>query len=251
MAKLPDGLQWLYQIKFDGYRAIALNDDGHVQLLSRRKKFFNRQFASVAAALVELPENTVVDGEIVALDDDGRPDFNLLQHSRSAVSRICYFIFDLLIYKGHDLTRLPLLERRNIINSELKFRSPRIRIADYFETPAADMLSAVREQGLEGIVAKRKDSLYEAGQRSGSWAKYRLNRGQELVIGGYIPGPRGVDSVIVGFHKGNDLIYAARVRAGFVAATRRQVFEKLRPLHVPQCPFVTFQRQHRHDGAKA
>ncbi len=238
VAKPPDGSQWLYEIKFDGYRAIAIKADGHVSLLSRRKKSFNRQFATVAAALVELPEYTVVDGEIVALDNDGRPNFNLLQHSRSAVSRICYLIFDLLIYKGHDLTRLPLLERRNIINSELKFRSPRIRIADYFETPAADMISAVRQQGLEGVVAKRKDSLYEAGQRTGSWAKHRLNRGQELVIGGYIPGSRGVGSVIVGYHKRNDLIYVGRVGAGFVAAARRQVFEKLRPLHVPQCPFA-------------
>jgi len=86
--------------------------------------------------------------------------------------------------------------------------------------------------------SKRKDSFYEAGQRTGSWVKYRLNRGQELVIGGYIPGPRGVDSIIVGYYKGDDLIYVARVRAGFVPATRRQVFERLRSLNVPQCPFA-------------
>jgi ATP-dependent DNA ligase len=91
---------------------------------------------------------------------------------------------------------------------------------------------------LEGVVAKRKDSLYEAGQRTGSWAKYRLNRGQELVIGGYIPGPRGVDSIIVGYYKGSDLIYVARVRAGFVPATRWQVFERLRSRRLPQCPFA-------------
>jgi ATP-dependent DNA ligase len=162
VAKLPEGSQWLYEIKLDGYRAIAVKADDDVQLLSRRKKSFNRQFATVAAALAGLPENTVVDGEIVALDDEGRPKFNLLQHSRSSASRICYFIFDLLIHKGHDLTRLPLLERRQIMSSELKFRSPRIRIADYFETKAVDMVSAVRAQGLEGVVAKRKDGFYPA-----------------------------------------------------------------------------------------
>jgi ATP-dependent DNA ligase len=100
------------------------------------------------------------------------------------------------------------------------------------------MISAVRAQGLEGVVAKRKDGFYEAGQRTGSWAKYRLNRGQELVIGGDIPGPRGVDSIIVGYYKGNDLIYVARVRAGSVPAARRQVFERLRILQTPDCPFV-------------
>jgi DNA ligase D-like protein (predicted ligase) len=238
VAKLPDGSQWVYEIKLDGYRAIAVKADGQVSLLSRGKKSFNRQFATVAAALAELPEDTVVDGEIVALDHEGRPKFNLLQHSRSAASSIHYFIFDLLIYENHDLTRLPLLERRQIMSSELKFRSPRIRFADYFETSAADMIGAVRERRLEGVVAKRKNSFYEAGQRTGSWAKYRLNRGQELVIGGYIPGPRGVDSIIVGYYKGSDLIYVARVRAGFVPATRRQVFDGLRSLHVPQCSFV-------------
>jgi ATP-dependent DNA ligase len=154
VTKLPEGSQWVYEIKLDGYRAIAVKADGHVDLLSRRRKSFNRQFATVAAALAELPENTVVDGEIVALDDEGRPKFDLLQHSRSAASSICYFVFDLLIHQGRDLTRLPLLERRQIMSSELKFSSPRIRIADYFETPAADIVSAVRQQGLEGVIAK-------------------------------------------------------------------------------------------------
>jgi DNA ligase D-like protein (predicted ligase) len=238
VTKLPEGPNWVFEIKLDGYRAIAVRVDGRPDLLSRRQKSFNRQFAPVAEALVDLPDNTVVDGEVVALDDKGHPDFNLLQHSRGAASRLHYFIFDLLVYKQRDLTRLPLVQRREIMSSELRFRSPRIRIADYFETSARDMVSAVREQGLEGVVAKRKDSLYEAGKRSGSWVKYRLNRGQELVIGGYVSGPRGVDSVVVGYYKGRDLIYVARVRNGLVLATRRQVFEKLRHLQIPRCPFV-------------
>jgi ATP-dependent DNA ligase len=120
----------------------------------------------------------------------------------------------------------------------LKFKSPRIRIAQYFETTAQTMLESTAEQGLEGVVAKRKDSRYEAGKRSGAWAKYRLNRGQELVIGGYLPGSQGVDSIIVGYYKGSDLIYVASVRAGFVPETRRRVFAKLHPLAVPTCPFV-------------
>ena len=111
----------------------------------------------------------------------------------------------------------------------LKFKSPRIRIADYFEASLEDMLTAARAQGLEGVVAKRKDSRYEAGKRSGAWAKYRLNSGQELVVGGYIPGAHGVDAIAVGYYRGDDLIYVARVRNGFVPASRRQVFASSSP----------------------
>jgi ATP-dependent DNA ligase len=187
----------------------------------------------------------VVDGEIVALDDAGRPDFNLLQHSRSKASRICYFIFDLLIYQNRDLTRLPHIRRREIMNSALKFRSPRIRITQDFETSAEEMIAAVREQGLEGVVAKRKDGRYEAGKRSGSWAKFRLNLGRELVIGGYVPGPHGLDSIIVGYYRASDLIYVALVRNGFVPQTRRQVFDKLKPFVAPNCPFVNLPEKER------
>jgi ATP-dependent DNA ligase len=131
------------------------------------------------------------------------------------------------------------------MDSALKFRSPRIRIAHHFETSAEEMLLAVREKGLEGVVAKRRDSLHESGRRTGAWAKYRLNRGQELVIGGYVPGPHGLDSIIVGYYREKDLIYVARVRNGFVPATRRQVFEKLRPLVTPNCPFVNLPEMHK------
>jgi len=118
------------------------------------------------------------------------------------------------------------------------------------------MLSAARDQGLEGVVAKRKDSRYlpglcweagrrEIGKRSGSWAKYRLNSGQELVIGGYIPGAHGVDAIVVGYYRGQNLIYVARVRNGFIPASRRQVFAKLRPLLISGCPFVNLPETHK------
>src|SRR6266478_2767078 len=184
VAKLPDGAQWLYEIKLDGYRAEAINSDGKLSLQSRRRKSFNKQFQLIVKALGDLPENTVIEGEVVALDESGRPDFNLLQNFRSQASRIHFFIFDLLFYQGCDLTRIPLFERREIMRSVLKFSSPRIHISDCVEASATDMLRAVREQGLEGIVGKRKDSLYESGKRSGAWIKYRVNLGQELVIGG-------------------------------------------------------------------
>jgi DNA ligase D-like protein (predicted ligase) len=243
--KLPDGPQWIYEIKLDGYRAIAVKSSGKLNLFSRRRNSFNRQYSLVFEALADLPDNTVIDGEAVALDESGRPDFNLLQHYRAETSRIHYFVFDLLVYHNRDLTRLPLIERHEIMKFVLKFRSPRVRITDYFEVPAADMLSAIREQGLEGVVAKRRDSHYEVGKRSGSWAKYRLNSGQELVIGGYIPGTHGVDAIVVGYYRGEDLMYVARVRNGFVPASRRQVFTKLKPLVIAKCPFINLPETHK------
>jgi DNA ligase D-like protein (predicted ligase) len=227
-ALVPNVPQWVYEIKLDGYRATAVKSASKLALFSRRRKSFNRQFPYIAEALGDLPQGTVIDGEIVALDESGHPNFNMLQSFRRKASRIHYFVFDLLIYKNRDLMLLPLIERREIMRSALRFRSPRIRIADYIETSAADMLHAVREQGLEGVVAKR----------TGAWAKYRVNRGQELVIGGYTPSSHGLDTIIVGYYKGDDLIYVARVRNGLVPASRRRILGRLRPLVTPECPFI-------------
>jgi bifunctional non-homologous end joining protein LigD len=236
--QLPDGSDWVYEIKLDGYRAVAINSKGKLNLYSRRRKSFNRQYPYIIEALCDLPDNTVVDGEVVALNDAGRPDFNLLQHSRSQASRICYFVFDLLVYENRDLTQLHFVERRQIMSSALKLHSPRIRMSQHFETLAEEMVRAVRRQGLEGVIAKRRDGRYEGGKRSGSWTKYRLNRGQEMLIGGYVPGAHGLDSIVVGYYRGKELFYIARVRNGFVPGTRRQVFARLRPLEVALCPFV-------------
>ena len=245
VTKLPDGPEWVYEIKLDGYRAVAIKSDGKLNLISRRRNSFNSQYPLVSEALADLPDDTVADGEVIALDESGRPDFNLLQHFRAEASRIHYFVFDLLVYNDRDLTRLSFIKRRQILNSVLKFGSPRIRIAEYFETSAENILSAAREQGLEGVVAKRKDSTYQAGQRTESWVKYRLNSGQELVIGGYVTGTRRLDSIIVGYYRGEELIYVARVRNGFVPASRRQVFEKLHPLPMRSCPFVNLPETHK------
>jgi len=245
VTKLNDAAQWTYEIKFDGYRAIAVKSGQTIHLFSRRRKSFNSQYPYLVEALAELPEGTVVDGEVVALDDDGRPNFNLLQQFRSGASQICYFIFDLLVCNDRDLTKLPLIERHKLLNLLVKLKSERIRISRQFEVTVNDMLVAVREQKLEGVVAKRKDSLYEAGKRPGSWIKYRVNRGQEFVIGGYVPGPQGFDSLIVGYYDGDKLIYVARTRNGFVPASRRQVFSKLTHLVTPKCPFVNLPEMRR------
>ena len=172
-------------------------------------------------------------------------DFNLLQNFRAEASRIHYYVFDLLCWNHRDLTRVPLMERRALLKSLVLVHDKRIRISDYVEAAPEDLLSAVREQGLEGVIGKRKDSLYQPGKRSGAWIKCRVNRGQEFVIGGYFPGPHGFDSLIVGYYDRGRLIYVARTRNGFVPASRRQVFSKLKHLVTACCPFVNLPETRR------
>jgi bifunctional non-homologous end joining protein LigD len=245
VSKLPEGLEWIWEIKLDGYRALAVKSKSDVTLFSRRRKSLNRQFPYIVEALGDLPAGTVVDGEVVAVDESGRPDFNLLQNFRAEASRIQYYVFDLLCWKDRDLTRVPMVERRALLKSLVVIHDKRIRIAEYFEAGPKDLLSAVREQGLEGIIGKRKDSLYQPGKRSGAWIKFRANRGQEFVIGGYFPGAHGFDSLIVGYYDGDKLMYVARTRNGFVPASRRQVFSKLKHLVTPNCPFVNLPETRR------
>jgi bifunctional non-homologous end joining protein LigD len=237
-SKLPEGSNFVWEVKLDGYRALAVKSGTGVTLFSRRRKSLNRQFPYIVEALADLPAGTVVDGEVVAMDESGRPDFNLLQNFRAEASRIRYYIFDLLCWEGRDLTHVPMVERRALLKSVVVIRDKRIRISDYFEAAPKDLLAAVREQRLEGIIGKRKDSVYQPGKRSGAWIKYRVNRGQEFVIGGYFPGPHGFDSLIVGYYEGDKLMYVARTRNGFVPASRRQVFSRLKHLVIPDCPFV-------------
>jgi bifunctional non-homologous end joining protein LigD len=243
VSKLPDGPNWVWEIKLDGYRAIGVKSEGKVSLWSRNRKSLSRQFPLIAEALTGLPDGTVVDGEIVAMGDDGRPNFNLLQNFKSEAKRIRLFVFDLLCYQGRDLTKLGLMRRRELLG-KLAFNNRVVRL-DYLEAAPQELLAAVRAQGLEGVIGKRKDSLYESGKRSGAWVKCRLNTGQEFVIGGYIPGGHGVDSIIVGFYREKELIYVARVRNGFVPATRRMVRDKLKPLVRPDCPFANLPETHK------
>ena len=236
VTKIPEGPEWTYEIKLDGYRLEAVKTRGVVTVYSRRRNVLNEKFGYIAAALGNLPDDTVLDGELVAMDPAGHSDFNLLQNFRSAESQIHYFAFDLLVYKRELLTKLPLEERRKLLKKI-------VPLNEHISVTAVDMsashlLKFVQKHGLEGIVAKRADSVYEPGKRSGLWSKYRINAGQEFVVGGYTPGSNGFDALVVGFYRGKDLMFAARVRAGFVTATRREVFGKIKGLKTAKCPFA-------------
>jgi bifunctional non-homologous end joining protein LigD len=234
--RIPEGPEWIYEIKLDGYRLEVLRASGKTTLFSRRENVLNKKFPYIAAALDFLPDGTIVDGELVALDPMGRPNFNMLQNFRSAEAHIHYYAFDILFHKNKDLTGLPLSKRREILQSVIK-QGDHIDLSGT-STSAKDMLSFVKKVGLEGVIAKRADSVYQPGRRTGLWSKYRLNLDQEFVIGGYIPSNLGLDSIVIGFYEGKDLYYAARVRAGFVPATRRQIFTQIRHLETKKCPFV-------------
>jgi DNA ligase D-like protein (predicted ligase) len=235
--KIPDGPEWTYEIKLDGYRLEAVKAKGGITLYSRRRNVLNKKFHYIASALDSLPENTIIDGELVALGSDGHPDFNLLQNFRSAESHIIYYAFDILVHKNQYLMMLPLSERREILRSVVR-PGKHVAVSEVSNQTAAQMMKFVRSHGLEGIVAKRADSVYQPGQRSGLWVKHRINLGQEFVVGGYVPGTHGVDSLVIGLYQGNKLHYAARVRAGFVPATRREVFDAIKQFKTTKCPFV-------------
>lgn len=234
--KLPDGPDWQYELKLDGYRGIGIKSKGRAVLASRNGKNFSERFPTVRRALDRLPDETVIDGEIVAVDENGRPSFNLLQNFGDAQA-ILFYAFDLLVLAGTDLRSRPLDQRRALLRELMPNLPDPIRHSETFDVPAGELLDAVRLQGLEGVVAKRCNSSYRSGDRSGDWVKLRANRRQELVIGGYVPSSSNFDSILVGYYEGRDLTYAARIRAGFVLASRQTVFSKFRGLAIEECPF--------------
>jgi bifunctional non-homologous end joining protein LigD len=245
VTKLPEGEQWLYEIKLDGYRAIAVKQEGNAILYSRRKNSLNRKFPLIVEALRELPEGTVVDGELVAMDESGHPSFNLLQNFRSRATNIYYYIFDLLCWQNRALLKLPYIERRAMLREVVQLSSEHIKISEFMDVSAPQMLAAAREHGLEGVIGKRRDSIYEPRKRGGAWVKVRLNLGQEFVIGGFVPGSLGVESLIVGFYRESELIYVAKIKNGFAPLMRREIFEKAKKLITSKCPFVNLPESHK------
>lgn len=237
--RLPEGAQWLVELKLDGYRALVIKSGGKVHLRSRNDNDLTVRYPGIAKALQAMPDETVIDGEVVALDADGRPSFNTLQNYGSGVVPLHFFIFDVLILKGRDVMGEPVMKRRELIEKQIlpQLAEP-IRYSPVLDGNLNDLIASVKAQGLEGLVAKRRDSKYEPGLRSGVWQKMRVNAGQELVIGGYTPSPKNFDALVIGYYDGPNLIYAARTRNGFTPASRVQLFKKLKPLEIKECPFA-------------
>jgi bifunctional non-homologous end joining protein LigD len=189
-------------------------------------------------ALMSLPDETVVDGEVVAMDASGRPSFNALQNYGLSKVSVFYYLFDVLVLAGRNVRSQPLATRRELLRDRIlpALEDP-IRHSPELNASLPDLVESVRLQGLEGLVAKRLDSTYEAGQRSGAWQKMRVNRGQEFVIGGYTPSGANFDALIFGYYTGDQLMYAARTRNGFTPSSRAQLYRLFRDLETPSCPF--------------
>ena len=236
--ELPEGDAWLYEVKLDGYRALLMKNGGKVQLRSRNDKDLTATYPSIAAAGSRMrARNAVVDGEIVAVDPQGRPSFQALQNRGAHPGHtVVFYAFDLLHLDDEDLRRAPLAARKERLPGAL--RDSGILLSASLPGTASQVIAAVRQLGLEGVIAKRKSSIYTPGIRSDCWVKLKLENQQEFVVGGYRPGNHGVDALLVGFYDGGRLRFAGKIRAGFTPFTRREVFAKLQRLHAARCPFV-------------
>jgi bifunctional non-homologous end joining protein LigD len=242
---VPDGEDWSYEVKLDGYRCLAGRDSAGVSLWSRRGNLFTDQFPQIARACERLPAGTLVDGEIVAIDENGRISFNLLQNHRAGAQALLFYVFDVIACRGRSLLRLPLSERRQVLKGLFQQRPPApIGLSDVFESDPESLITIVAEYGFEGIVAKRTSSYYEPGKRNGAWLKYKIHKGQEFVIGGYTGGGP-LDALIVGYYEGDKLMYAGKVRNGFVPHVRREVAQQIRDLRVDVCPFANLPEKKR------
>jgi bifunctional non-homologous end joining protein LigD len=236
--QLPEGPAWTYEVKFDGYRALLMKNGTRVQIRSRNDKDLTHRYPAVRDAAVRLHAATaIVDGELVAVDATGRPSFGALQHRQAYPGHtVVFYAFDLLHMDGVDLMQRPLEERRASLPALVTGSG--ILISEALGGTVAHITEAVRALGLEGIIAKRKDSRYIPGDRSDAWQKLKLDQQQEFVVGGYRPGPDGVDALLVGYYEGRALRFAGKVRAGFTPHLRRDVGAELRRHHVARCPFA-------------
>lgn len=231
---------WVYEVKWDGYRAIAHINKGKVSLKSRNNKSFDEKFYPVHAALAKLGIDAVVDGEIVVSSDSGVSDFGALQNWRSeADGDLKFYIFDLLWINGYSLLDLPLVERKKWLT---KFIKPNdlIQISESFDIPGTEFFKTATKMGLEGIIAKRADAVYSPGQRSKEWLKVKVGKRQEVVIGGYTNNDgtsKPFSSILVGVYDGKRLNYTGKVGTGFNVAQQKEMLKSFQKLKTKTCPF--------------
>ncbi len=235
-----DHADWIFEVKWDGYRAVAEIRDGNVSLYSRNLISLNQKFSPITDALRKFRFEAVLDGEIVVVDDRGYPDFQMLQdYHKSRRGHLLYYVFDLLYFEGHDLTNLPLLRRKELLKKILP-SAPNIKFSDHVWKEGVLFFNVVKEKGLEGIIAKHAQSLYRMGRRSRQWLKVKTQLTQEGVIAGFTE-PRGsrkrFGALVLGAFKGDELIFIGHAGGGFSGKLLREIREKLDPLVRKECPF--------------
>lgn len=236
-----DDDEWIYEVKWDGYRAVAFMNKGEVELKSRNDKSFNDKFYPIHDELKSLGIDAVLDGEVVVLGKGGTANFGSLQNWRSeADGDLVYYVFDILWYDGKDLRDLPLLDKKGILK-EILPQSDSILVSEHFHTSGIAFLAEARKLGLEGIMAKRADSLYYSKVRSKDWLKIKANKRQEVVIGGYTlndDSSKLFSSILVGVFQGKKLIYTGKVGTGFNEKSQHEMMELFKPLIINKAPFA-------------
>jgi bifunctional non-homologous end joining protein LigD len=245
--QLPEDDAWAYECKLDGYRCLAGKESTGIRLWSRRGNVLTRDCALISQAAEHLPPDTLLDGELVTIDGNGRISFNLLQHHRSQAQAVLFYAFDMIMHRGRSLRHIPLETRRELLADvirDLKARTPLLCLSETIDVTPAELIPLVKEFGFEGVIAKRRDSCYESGKRSGAWLKYKVNKAQAFVIGGYTP-DNPLDALIVGYYEGDKLMFASKVRNGFVPRLRREVWAKLKHLQTDTCPFANLPEKKR------
>jgi bifunctional non-homologous end joining protein LigD len=242
--KPPATGAWIYELKFDGIRLIAVKNDEKVALLSRNKNELAGRFPEIVEAVKNLPaRECVLDGEVVALDEGGRSSFQLLQarEMEGRESPICFYAFDLLQLEGKSLIGLPLEMRKNVLEKLCAAAGDPIRYSGAIGSEPKRLLEEVKSRGLEGIIGKQRNSVYEPGRRSGAWIKLKCVSEQEFVVGGFTP-PQGArkhfGAVLVGYYENKKLVFAGKVGTGFTTKSLSILYKKFRAEERADCPFV-------------
>lgn len=237
-----DDPDWLYEVKWDGYRALAfLKKDGDTELLSRNNKQFNERFYPIYKILKTWEMDVVFDGEILVLNEKGISNFGKLQNWRSeADGDLVYYIFDVLWYDGKDLTDLPLFERQEILGKVLPQNDDRIRQSKVFRASGKEFFKAAEKMGLEGIIAKKASGCYTFNNRSSDWLKIKVHQRQEVVIAGFTKNEntsKSFSSLLLGVYENGKLNYVGKVGTGFSDQLQREMMVQFKPLITDKSPF--------------
>ncbi len=236
-----DDESWIYEIKWDGYRSVAYCNNSEVELISRNQKPFTEKYEPVTEALRELGLKAVLDGEIVAVDENGLAVFQSLQNWQNSPSRLQFFVFDVMWIDGYDVTQLPLLERKRLLREIIPEDDEVVKYSDHVVGKGREFFNAALNQGLEGIMAKNGNSIYHLGERTADWMKIKVNQRQEVVIAGYTEPRKSrkyFGSLLLGLYEKEQLVYIGHTGSGFTAKSLEDIYNRLQPLKTEKCPFV-------------
>ena len=235
-----DNDNWIFEIKWDGYRSVAYCNGETVELVSRNLKPFTDKYSPVAEALQQLGLNAVFDGEIVAVNEKGLAEFQLLQNWQNTPGRLQFFIFDILWVDGYDITALSLIERKRILKELLPANNEVVKYSDHVVGKGNEFFNVAVSQGLEGIMAKKANSIYQINARSDDWVKIKVSLRQEVIIAGYTQ-PRRTrkffGSLLLGLYDGDEIVYIGHTGSGFNTKSLEAIYNKLQPLITTECPF--------------